>query len=210
MKLLLDNAGKLNYDVITGGLTVQSLLDAIDIYLLYNKLPCEECEESCCKKSWAVEADNVCINRLCDWDEEKTKNFVQDKLVFKENYFREFDQYDFKKETECDFITPANLCTIYEKRPIICRLYICSPKSHRYNMLRELIAAVYLEALVIEEKIRNGGFPREVVSMYMRNPAVFTRDYNITLDDIFCYAREEGWLDMEEMQELYHFYGFIL
>ena len=203
MKLLLDIEGKVNYDKITGNSTVQDLLDSIDIFLNDNTLHCEKCEESCCKKSWSVEMDNVCLNRLCNWDEEATRKFIQDKLVMKENISIEFDEYVLKKEKECNFITAANLCTIYEKRPIICRLFICSPKSSRYNVVRELIAAAYLEALVIEVKLENNEFPQEIVSRYRRNPAVFAKDYNILLDDIFCYAQEEGWLNMDETKELH-------
>ena len=203
MKLLLDIEGKVNYDKITDYSTVQDLLDAIDIFLNDNTLPCERCEESCCKKSWSVEMDNVCVNRLCNWDGEATRDFIQDKLVRKENISIGFDQYVLKKEINCNFITMTNLCTIYEKRPIICRLFICSAKSYRYNVIRELIAATYLEALVIEEKMRNNNFAQKMVTQYRRNPAVFAKDYNILLDDIFYYAQEEGWLDIDETQELY-------
>ena len=147
--------------------------------------------------------DNVCVNRLCNWDSGETSNFIQDKLVLKENYFKEFDQYVLKKETKCNFITEANLCTIYEQRPIICRLYICSPKSHRYNVVRELAGATFLKALVIEEEMRNKTLSQEIVDLYSRNPAVLAKDYNIMLDDIFNYAQEEGWFDLFEFDELY-------
>lgn len=203
MRVFLDAGGKVNYDEITGDSSVQELLDAIDIFLNDHKLPCDNCGESCCKKSWAVEMDNVCVNRLCDGDEREAGIFIKDKLVMKENFFKQFDQYVLKKEKNCGFVTEANLCTIYEQRPVICRLYICSAKSRRYNVIRELIGAAYLEALVSEEKIRSDHVTDKTISWYRRNPAVFAKDYNILLEDIVCYAQEEGWIDPDDLQELY-------
>ncbi|NRZ12725.1 hypothetical protein [Clostridium beijerinckii] len=84
MKLLFDDEGKVNYDKITKNTTVKDVLDAIDIFLSNNPLDCNGCEESCCKKSWSVEMDNVCVNKLSNWDNEAASNFVQEKLVKKE------------------------------------------------------------------------------------------------------------------------------
>ncbi|BCZ45976.1 hypothetical protein psyc5s11_20430 [Clostridium gelidum] len=203
MKLLLDVEGKVNYDNINKNTTVKEVLDAIDIFLDNNSLPCNECEESCCKKSWSVEIDNVCVNRLSDWKDEVALDFVQEKLVKKRNYCRDFDQYVLNKKTDCNFITETNLCTIYENRPIICRLYICIAKSYRYNVIRELIGSTYLKALVLEEKMRNKSFTDKTINKYKRNPAVFAKDYDISLEEIFNYAEDEGWLDIEEREELY-------
>lgn len=203
MKLFLDAEGKVDYDKITDGTTVGELLEAIDLFLEDNKLPCDICGESCCKKSWSVEIDNVCVNRLCGWDREAASNFIEEKLVMKENFFRGFFQYVLKKETNCCYVTESNLCTIYGQRPIICRLYICSPRSHRYNVVRELVGGTYLRALVIEEKIRRNHTTAEMLVQYRRNPAVFARDYDILIDDILYYAQEEGWLYPEETEELY-------
>lgn len=203
MKLLIDIEGKINYDKITKHSTVQDLLEAIDIFLNDNTLSCDKCQDNCCKKTWSVEMDNVCVNRLCNWDKESARNFVQDKLLMKENMYREFDQYVLNKETNCNYISATNFCTIYDKRPIICRLYICSPKSYRYNVIRELISGAYLKALVMEEKMRNSHFTQRMDNQYGSNPAVFARNYNILLEDVLNYAQEEGWLDPEETQELY-------
>ena len=203
MKLLLDGEGKINYDKINKDTTVQDVLNAIDIFLENNTLPCDTCEESCCKKSWSVEMDNVCVNKLSDWNDELALDFVQNKLIKKKNYCRDFDQFVLDKKTNCNFITDSNMCTIYENRPVICRLYICSPKSYRYNVLRELIGSTYLKALVLEDKMRNNNFTDRTINKYKRNPAVFAKEYNISLEDIFNYGEEEGWIDSEERNELY-------
>lgn len=203
MKLLFDGEGKVNYDKIAKNTTVKDVLDAIDIFLNNNPLDCNGCEESCCKKSWSVEMDNVCVNKLSNWDNEAASNFVQEKLVKKRNYYRDFDQYVLDKKTDCNFITETNLCTIYEERPVICRLYICSARSYRYNVLRELIGSTYLKALVLEEKIRKNDFPEQTIDKYKRNPAVFAKEYDILLEEIFDYAEDEGWLYSDERDELY-------
>jgi Fe-S-cluster containining protein len=202
MKLLLDDEGKINYDSITPDTTVQELLDAIDIFLEGHRLPCGSCEDSCCKKSWAVEMDNVCVNRLCGWDGAAAGGFIRDKLSLKVNYFRRFRQYVLKKDIDCSYITPDNLCNIYEQRPIICRLFICSEKSYRYNMIRELIGGTYLKALVIEERIRRGNYAHRTINRYRRNPAVFAKGYDALLYDIIGYAKGEGWVGPEDEREL--------
>lgn len=147
--------------------------------------------------------DNVCVNRLSNWNDETALHFVQEKLVKKRNYYRDFDQYVLNKEKDCNFITETNLCTIYEERPIICRLYICSARSYRYNVIRELIGSTYLKALIYEEEIRNNDLTNEIINEYKRNPAVFVKEYNILLEDIFDYAEYEGWLYDDEREELY-------
>lgn len=203
MKLLLDTEGKVNYDQINKNTTVEEVLDAIDVFLNNNPLPCDQCEESCCKKSWSVEMDNVCVNRLSDWNDEVALDFVQKELVKKKNYCGDFNQYVLNKKTYCNFITDTNLCTIYESRPIICRLYICIDKSYRYNVVRELIASTYLVALVLEDKMRNNTLTEEIINKYKRNPAVFAKGYDISLEDIFNYAEDEGWLYSDDREELY-------
>lgn len=203
MKLLLDTEGKVNYDQINKDTTVKEVLDAIDIFLNNNPLPCDQCEESCCKKSWSVEMDNVCVNRLSNWNDEVALDFVQKKLVKKKNYCGDFNQYVLNKKTYCNFISETNLCSIYESRPIICRLYICTEKSYRYNVIRELIASTYLVALVLEDKMRNNTFTESTINKYKRNPAVFAKDYDISLEEIFNYSEEEGWLYSDDREELY-------
>lgn len=203
MKLLFDVEGKVNYDKINKNTTVKDVLYAVDIFLSNNPLNCNKCEESCCKKSWSVEMDNICVNRLSSWNDEVALDFVQEKLIKKRNYYRDFDQYVLNKKMDCNFITETNLCTIYEDRPIICRLYICSARSYRYNLIRELIGSTYLNALVYEEEIRNNNFTNETINQYKINPAVFAKDYNMLLEKIFDYAEYEGWLDIDEREELY-------
>ncbi|MDP4091556.1 MAG: YkgJ family cysteine cluster protein [Bacillota bacterium] len=203
MKLLLDGGGKIDYDMIQADTTVKDLLEAIDIFLRDNTLPCDNCEESCCKKAWSVEMDNVCVNRLSNWNKEAAVSFVQEKLLKKKNYYRDFNQYILRKEKNCIYITESNLCTIYEKRPVICRLYICSPKSYRYNLLRELVGSTYLKALIYEQKMRTDNFTERTIKKYKANPAVLAKDYDILLEDVFTYAEAEGWIDFDERQELY-------
>ena len=75
--------------------------------------------------------------------------------------------------------------------------FICSAKSHRYNVNREMIGATFLKALIIEEKMRNNHFAERTVNQYRRNPAVFARDYNILLQDIFNYpGKKDGLIQM--------------
>jgi Ser-tRNA(Ala) deacylase AlaX len=146
-------------------------------------------------------SSKICKNLSCN--EEEARKFVDARLVRKKNYYRDIYQYVMKKEKECPYISEDNLCGIYEKRPIICRLYICCDKSYRYNMLRELIGSTYLRALILEHRIRSNSFTERTIRKYKRNPVLFSSDYGITLNSIIRYAEEEGWIDEDERELLY-------
>jgi Fe-S-cluster containining protein len=203
VKLILDNENKVNYDKLNKSDTLADLLIAVDEFLAETPLPCGSCEESCCKKEWSVEMDNVCVNRLNHWDDKLAEDYVKNKLVKKRNYYRDFNQLVLNKNKACTYITESNLCTIYENRPIICRLYICTAKSYRYNLLRELIGSTYLKALILEDRMRTNDYTDRTITKYKKNPAVFAKGYDILLEDIFNYAESEGWLDLDERQQLY-------
>ena len=93
MKLLFDAEGKVNYDEINENTTVKEVLASIDVFLNDNPLTCDKCDESCCKKSWSVEMDNVCVNKLSNWNNEAALDFVGKKLVKKKAYLHLQKQY---------------------------------------------------------------------------------------------------------------------
>lgn len=203
MKLFYDEDGKANYDILTKSTIVSELLRAVDIFLNDNPLPCDNCIESCCSKKWSVEMDNICVNKLSNWDKESQLKFVKDKLIVKRNYYRDFNQYVVKKDIKCIFINECNRCKIYNIRPVICRLYICCDKSYRYNLLRELIGSTYLRALILENRANSNNYTSSTIKNYKRNPAFLAKDYDISIEKIIIYAKEEGWIDEEESKDLY-------
>jgi Fe-S-cluster containining protein len=202
LKLLLDASCKLNYDAISPEDTVQTLLDAVDVFLDANPLPCFSCAESCCKKPWAVEVDNVFVHRHTRGDEEAAQKFVRERLKLRLNRGMGFHQYVLDKKTNCDFITEENRCRVYGLRPVICRLYVCTPKSYRYNQARELVAATYLQALVFEENMSSKQLSPDTLRRYRRNPVLGASDYSCLLHDIFNYAIRTGWLIEKDRREL--------
>jgi hypothetical protein len=203
LRIFLDKDGKVNYDRINENTTVKELLEAVDIFLGGYPLPCDRCEESCCKKAWSVEMDNVCVNRLCKGNAESSLKFVEERLLKKKNYYRDFYQLVLKKDKDCSFVSEDNRCSIYEERPVICRLYVCCDRSFRYNVLRELVGSTYLKALVLEHRMRSKNFTERTIKNYRRNPVLFAADYDASLEKIIQYAEEEGWLDEDEKELLY-------
>lgn len=201
MKLCLDPTGKLDYEALAPEDTVQDLLDAVDVFLNAHPLPCFDCAESCCRKAWAVEVDNVFVRRHAG-EGEAAGRFVRERLKLKFNGPMEFNQYVLNKKTDCDFILPDNHCKVYGIRPVICRLYVCVPRGRRYDLVRGLVAATYLQALVMEEKLRHGGQKPETERRYRRNPALFAGDYSLKLMDILSYSERMGWLESEDFQGL--------
>ena len=198
MLVFLNSEDKVDYDKIDENTTVKDLLAAVDVFLSENPLPCDNCEESCCKKAWSVEMDNVCVNRLSGGSPEAQRAFVKEHLVKKKNYYRDMDQYVLNKEKNCTYITDSNKCLIYQDRPIICRLYLCSAKSLRYGTLRELVGTTYLKALVLEYRMNSKMLSEKTISKYKRNPVLLSREYDVTLHKIIKYGGQEGWIDRDE------------
>lgn len=179
--------------------TVQDLLDAVDMYIQDHPLPCHDCANGCCRKPWAVEVDNVAACRIAGTT---VGDFVRDRMMPKWNHALGFRQFVLKKGGECPLVSADNRCTIYEKRPVICRLYLCAPKSDRYNYLREVVAATYLQALVFEQNMRDRQFSARTLAKYRRNPAVGADDYSLPLQAIILYAQRMGWLDEQDGDSL--------
>jgi Fe-S-cluster containining protein len=203
MKVFLDGDNKINYDKIDKDTTVKDFLEAVDLFSLNNPVSCFQCEESCCRQKWSVSMDNICVNRLCSWNKEEITTFVKDKLIKRNNFYRDFNQYILNKDKDCSFIDEENRCIIYGDRPIICRLYFCQEKSSRYNTLRELAGSVYLNAMFLEYRINTNSFSKRTIEKYKRNPAVFASDYDTTLDMIIEFAETEGWLYPDEKEALF-------
>lgn len=198
LKLFINTEGLVDYDQISEGTTVQDLLDAVDLFLQDQPLPCAACVDSCCKNSWSVEVDNISVRRLCQGDERRTAEFIRDKLVRKINPVHEFEQFVLKKDGACLFVTEVNRCRVYEQRPVICRLYLCNPKSYRYNVLRQIIGSAFLSALVLEAALREPKPSRLAKRGRRENPAVYAGDYTVLLADILDYAQSQGWLDQDD------------
>ena len=71
---------------------------------------------------------------------------------------------------------------------------MCSPKSVRYNQLREAAAATFLQALVFEHIIDSQETTPDQRRYFARNPALNATDYSMKLQTIIDYAYNEGWL----------------
>ena len=195
MKLALNDSGQIDYDQLEEKDTLADLLEAIDVFIEDNPLPCRQCQNGCCRKPWAVEVDNVSVRWLSNLAGISKDEFVDEMLEIKENKYLDFDQYVMKKQTSlCPFVSDFNRCQVYESRPLICRLYTCAPKSPRYNQLREAAAATYLQALVFEQIIRNHNLGPAQLSNLTENPALFSQNYQLSLQKILDYAADEGWI----------------
>lgn len=196
MNVCLNGDGQVDCRGMDGQTTVQDLLDAVDRFLAEHPLPCDRCAESCCKKHWAVEVDNVAARRLAG--EGNVAAFVRSRLKTKWNYALDFRQYVLRKQGACPFVSQENRCSVYAARPLICRLYVCSPRSERYDSLRGAVAATYLQALVFEQNMREKQLSEKTLRKYRRNPALGAIEYRLTLSEIIKYGYRMGWVDGPE------------
>ena len=195
MKLFFNESGQLDYDTIGDTDTLADLLQAVDLFIDRHPLSCSRCENSCCRKPWAVEVDNVSVRRLCADHKIPQSELISSMLETDENKHLDFDQYIMKKQSaHCPWLSEMNRCRIYQSRPLICRLYSCFPKSQRFNQLREASAATFLLALVFEQLIDQQQPSERQLEYYQKNPALNALDYKVGLQKILDYALDEGWL----------------
>ena len=115
--------------------TVKNYLDEIDSFLKKHPNSCFTCQNNCCARDWNIELDIVFYNRLI-------KNGLYNKKIEDYILINKLNRPVFK-DTPCQFLNFNNLCSIYPKRPFICRAYNCKQESDNYKIIRDFI----LEAL---------------------------------------------------------------
>lgn len=125
--------------VVNSEATVEDLLQALqapaDDPRVYKPLlrerygRCAGCLYNCCKSN-DIPLDLIAALSLADSLGLTLKRFAQAYLKLDSSVvFPEF------RKRPCPFLS-NNLCTVYEARALICRLYICTPMSDRLERLR--------------------------------------------------------------------------
>ncbi len=119
--------------------TVADLLEAMqlatdDANLLKPRLQtrygvCAGCRANCCHH-YDVTPDYLSVRRLADQQQLDLTAFAQKWLDLSENL--PFPQW---KKHPCPFLKDE-LCTIYQERALICRLYLCTPMGDSLEKLR--------------------------------------------------------------------------
>lgn len=136
MKIYKNKEGKMDINKLKKDTTIKNYLNEIDNFLETNPVPCFSCKENCCKRDWNIELDIVFFNRFMI-SKDNLNNVIDDIIYINELFRPVF------KDNPCKFLYNYNMCSIYPKRPYICRAYNCYPETEKYKILKDLI----LEAL---------------------------------------------------------------
>ena len=125
MQLFFNQLSQIDYKPEDLSSSLNDLLQAIDEFIEKHPLACNQCQTGCCRKPWAVEVDNVSVNRQSNAIGCSKSAYIDQYLVLDENRYFDFDQFVMKKQTpHCPWVSPDNRCIIYSSRPLICRVSV--------------------------------------------------------------------------------------
>jgi Fe-S-cluster containining protein len=157
--ILIDGENGLNVARVSPDATVSDLLKAMqtpaDDPLVYKPLHrsrygvCAGCVYNCCKSN-DIPLDLISARAIAFSLGLSLASFAQRFLKLDHtSLFPEF------RKRPCPFLN-NNLCTIYEQRALICRLYICTPMSETLEKLRSaalLMGEAALRQTLVEQDL---------------------------------------------------------
>ena len=155
----IDGETGLDVQVADSSATVYDLLAAMqypaddkEIYKPLHKARygvCAGCAYNCCKSN-DIPLDLVAAQSIARAHELSLQRFLRSHVRYDDSVmFPEF------RRRPCPFLT-ENLCSVYQHRALICRLYLCTPMSDQLEQLR---LAVLL--------MGNGALRQTMVDMHM-------------------------------------------
>lgn len=166
--------------------SIQSICDTLQSFLDENPLNCDSCRNSCCRL-FPIRPDNVFIKKTFP----RTK--IQNVLAFKDRqYTMPFieDSQGLLCEYNC-----SGKCSIYQTRPVICRLYTCLPVTEKWSSLLDIIAQSYKNALeyeIMEQTVKSIGNRGVMLDLpeERSNPALYADDYAVQIGEILNWAQK--------------------
>lgn len=153
--------------------TVADLLGAMQhpaddprVYKPYHRqryAACAGCSNNCCKYN-CITIDLIAAKRMAEHHGMDLARFAKAYLQVSEDL-----PYPEFKRQPCPFLK-ENLCTVYQGRALICRLYLCTPMSDRLEKLRAAVSFAG-EAALRERLFELGWAPKSWSGEYIRESA---------------------------------------
>ncbi|MEG2411263.1 MAG: YkgJ family cysteine cluster protein [Clostridium sp.] len=140
IELFLTEDKKIDFKCINNNETLESYLESIEKLIASNPINCSQCTESCCKKSWNIIVDVPFMQRVANNEKEKIIELFNSKLkcdMLDEDI--ETARIKFDKKLNCPFIDENNICTIYEQRPLTCKVFVCFGDSKKHSFFKLMI-----------------------------------------------------------------------
>lgn len=104
---------------------------------------CAGCRDNCCRQ-FEINPDFLSATKIAKSKGMGLKEYSLKFLDFNEDLY--FPKFIGKP---CPYLK-SNLCTIYPIRPLICRLYLCTPMSDSLENLRAAVCYMGEGALIVE------------------------------------------------------------
>jgi len=197
MKVFLTEAGQLSCDQLEETATVADLIDAV-LQICKPHIDCSRCPNTCCA-GLIVYADNVFARNLFVLAQRSLN--PGDTLEFMVRILQPdaTGKWTVAKDlaSRCKFLTREGKCSIYNIRPLVCRLHTCIPCTPSLQRLKNGLYLAYQEALRTEMSQLLAGNPSQGdLRNEKLNPISGAVNYNTPISTI-C-----RWLQVRDRQEI--------
>ena len=134
--MFFNAAGEVDVRGLQETSTVQDFFDAVDVFLGAHPLPCETCQQNCCKGRFKIHMDSIAARRM-------TKGHVERILpkLFVDLGENKLEIFMVAGQKKCRHLDGLSRCLVYSARTASCRTYICIPRSELYRILDAAVAA---------------------------------------------------------------------
>ena len=91
---------------------------------IYNKLPRLECQKKCQESCGPIEVDQIEKEQIIGWLKKQGLEFKEFASISQTEVILALLKDDYKSSClTCPYLTKEGMCSIYDVRPLICRLW---------------------------------------------------------------------------------------
>lgn len=185
---------------------IQEATDDADVYKpqlkgLYGI--CAGCKTNCCRQH-DITPDYLAVKRIAQIQNLTFKEFAERWLdVSADSAFPQF------RKRPCPFLQ-NNLCSVYEQRALICRLYLCTPMGDSLEKLRAAVSYMGEGALRIK-LLEEGIGPKswsyraqaDELKERLRNESLSREQYEDRMEQLHLMTEHNPFLTAESYEEVY-------
>jgi Fe-S-cluster containining protein len=181
MIVFINSQGELTCSGLGISTSVSDMINAV-LDFCEKHVDCAACRQTCCA-GLTVYPDHIFLDRLLQLSRHSLSD--QDLAALPTRLLR-FDKDAgkwFLPQSDdgcCKFLSRTNRCTIYEARPLVCRLHICGKIESGFKQVKNNIYFAYQDALRLEMTRWLQPEPSSAANVWRTaNPALSVASYNV-------------------------------